>query len=117
MTDDVNSEAAENAAAKPADKRKPKAAAKPEKKASAKGAPREAATKRDGRYLRAARAMIAEGEDIALARLAKKAGLSEASARYCREAYLDVLQALREAGRLPAREEPKAAEAEPAAAA
>ena len=115
------------AAGKAQDKRKAGAAAKPEKKASRNAAPADSGTieaKREGRYLRAARVLIAEGEDVALAKLAAKADLSEASAKYCLDAFVDVVQALREAGLMPLSDNPKeaepeapvAAEPEPAAA-
>jgi hypothetical protein len=59
--------------------------------------------RRDGRYLRAARVIIAEGDGVDLAELAAKAGLSPASSAYCLEAFRGVTQALREAKMLASR--------------
>ena len=59
--------------------------------------------------------IIAEGEGIDLAELAVKAELSAASAGYCLEAFRVVVQALREAKLLPARQAPEKAPAAPEA--
>jgi hypothetical protein len=59
--------------------------------------------KRDNRYLRAARIILAVGEDIALDALASKAEMSKSTAGHCMEAFKGVCLALREANRLPAR--------------
>jgi len=86
-----------------ATKGKPKAKGrgKPTAKAAAAKAPKP--ERRDGRYLRAARVIIAEGDGVNPAELAAKAGLSPASSAYCLEAFRGVTQALREAKLLPQR--------------
>ena len=86
---------------------------KPAPKAKAKPAPANAPEeKRDNRYLRAARIIIDAGEGIDLAELAARAGMSTSTAGHCRDAFLGVTQALREAKLMPQR---KAAAKAPAA--
>lgn len=84
-------------AGKPAAKGKAKAT-QPEKPASAP---------RDSRYLKAARAIIAAGEEIDSAKLSAQAGMSVATAAYCLEAFKSITAALREAGILPAPPPPR----------
>ena len=72
---------------------------KPEPAPKAKKAEPE---RKENRYLRASRIIIAE-EGIDLDQLAKKAGMSRSTAGHCREAFAGVTQALREAKLLPVR--------------
>jgi hypothetical protein len=53
--------------------------------------------KKDNRYKRAAVVLIEEGTAIDLTKLAVKAGLTEPAAKYCKDAYLAITEALVEA--------------------
>src|SRR5437763_7955182 len=100
-------------------KAKPQAKAAPAPKANGKAAKTQAKApeaKRENRYLRAARIIIEAGEGLDLAELAVKAEMSESTAGYCREAFVGVTQALREAKLLPERKPAGNAPAAPIAA-
>jgi hypothetical protein len=88
-------------------------AAKPAKAAPKGNEQAEAATPAPNRYFRAARIIVETGEGVDLAELAVKAGLTEAAAKYCLDAFKGVTQALREAKLLPARTAPTKAPAAP----
>ena len=72
------------------------------KKTETKAQPAPQAAPRENRYLRAARVIIGEGENV-VAELAIKAEMSEATAGHCREAFVGVTAALRDAKLLPAK--------------
>jgi hypothetical protein len=61
------------------------------------------------RYCRASRWILELGADVDADLLAHKAAISSSASRYCIEAHNGVVQALREAGLLPAEPEPEAA--------
>src|SRR2546423_14935337 len=101
-------------------KAKPQAKAAPAPKANGKAAKTQAkaapeAEKRENRYLRASRIIIDAGEGLDIAELAVKAEMSESTAGHCREAFVGVTQALREAKLLPERKPAGKAPAEPTA--
>ena len=75
------------------------------KKTETKAQPAPQAAPRENRYLRAARVIIGEGENV-VAELAIKAEMSEATAGHCREAFIGVTAALRDAKLLPAKAAP-----------
>ena len=76
------------------------------KKTETKAQPAPQAAPRENRYLRAARVIIEEGENVDVAELAIKAEMSEATAGHCREAFVGVTAALRDAKLLPAKAAP-----------
>ena len=99
-----------------ATKPKPKGKAAPASKPAKTQAKTPEAEKRENRYLRAARIIIEAGEGLDLAELAVKAEMSESTAGHCREAFVGVTQALREAKLLPERKPAGKAPAAPTAA-
>src|SRR5438045_8934237 len=97
-------------------KPKPKGKAAPAAKPAKTQAKAPEAEKREHRSPRAARIIIEAGEGLDLAELAVKAEMSESTAGHCREAFVGVTQALREAKLLPEREPAGKASAAPTAA-
>jgi hypothetical protein len=76
-------------------------AAKGNGKAKGKATQAAETEKRENRYLRGSRILVAEGQGIDLAELAVRSQCSVATAGHVREAYIGICQALTEAGILP----------------
>lgn len=74
------------------------------------------AERKDNRYLRAARIIIEAGEGMDLSELAVRASMSEATASHCRDAFVGVTAALREAKLLPERRDSRKAPSAPSGA-
>jgi hypothetical protein len=103
-----------------ATKQKAKTPAKGNGKAKGKAAtPAPETEKRDNRYLRASRAILAAGESEGLdpIYLAMKADMSQSTAGHCIEAYKGVCAALREFKLLPVKRAPAKAPTAPEKAA
>jgi hypothetical protein len=79
-------------------------------------APAPEAPKQPNRFIRVAKVIIDEGENVEPAELALKAGIDLRTAKRCKKVIVSVIAALREAKLLPAKVTPKKAPTAPSPA-